>query len=157
MVEALGSSATTVVDILSPPDSRPTASQLHTSEDAQPPPNFPTSCSVATPDYNQYPPNTNAASNTIGVHGPVVPPPPVAHVLDPPLSPSPENDVWPINHYITSDPRFRDSTLVFPRFHPHSSWPFWNRHRIAILTALASSVTVAFLLTAIIGSIMIKE
>ncbi|KAF8606602.1 hypothetical protein BDV93DRAFT_520881 [Ceratobasidium sp. AG-I] len=115
------------------------------------------SCPVATPDYNQYPPNTNAASNTIGMHGPLIPQPPAAHIPIPPLSPSPEDDVWPINHNITSDPLFRDSTLVFPRFHPHSSWPFWNRHRIAILTALASSVTVAFLLTAIIGSIMIKD
>lgn len=91
------------------------------------------------------------------MYGPLLLQPPLAHVLVPPPSHTPENDNWPINQYIISDPRFRDSALVFPRIHPNSSWPFWNRHRITILTALASSVTLAFLLTAIIGSIMIKE
>ncbi|KAB5595828.1 hypothetical protein CTheo_841 [Ceratobasidium theobromae] len=86
--------------------------------------------------------------------------PPPAHTATPLLSTHDiEGDPWPINQYITSDPRFRDSTLVFPRIHQHSvsSWPFWKRHRVTILTTLASLVALGFFLVAIIGSVMVKN
>jgi hypothetical protein len=111
-----------------------------------------------TPNTNdRYPPNSNTALNTVGTHDSPLPPPPRAIVPVQPLAPNLEIDSWPINQYIVSDPRFRDSTLVFPRIRPLSSWPFWHRHRVAILTALASFVALAFVLVAIIGSITIKN
>ncbi|KAG8719661.1 hypothetical protein FRC08_002321 [Ceratobasidium sp. 394] len=101
------------------------------------------------------PPNPDMPPNTVETHGPLLPYPPRAIVPVPPHSLYYESD--PINQYVASDPRFRDSTLVFPRIRPYSSWPFWNRHRVAILTSLASFVALGFVLVAIIGSITIKE
>ncbi|KAG8761963.1 hypothetical protein FRC12_009254 [Ceratobasidium sp. 428] len=103
----------------------------------------------------QYPSNPDVGLNTVETHGSLLPYPPRAIVPVQPPSLYHESD--PINQYVASDPRFRDSTLVFPRMRAHSSWPFWNRHRVTILTTLASSVALGFVLVAIIGSIMIKE
>lgn len=103
----------------------------------------------------QHPPISNEVLNAVETHGALLPYPPRAIVPVQSLDLYHESD--PINQYVASDPRFRDSTLVFPRIRPNSSWPFWNRHRVKILTALASAVALGFVLVAIIGSITIKE
>lgn len=103
--------------------------------------------------------DVNAPSHAFGASPPHLPHPPPAHTASPLIPHDVENDPLAINQYITSDPRFRDSTLVFPRIHQHSnsSSPLWNRHRITVFTLLATLVALAFLLAAIIGSIKIKD
>ncbi|KDN50510.1 hypothetical protein RSAG8_01008, partial [Rhizoctonia solani AG-8 WAC10335] len=81
------------------------------------------------------------------------------HTVNPLLTHDADGDPWVINQYITSDPRFRDSALVFPRIHQHSnpSWPFWRRYRVTILTVLATLIAFGFVLAAIVGSVTTKN
>ncbi|CAE6425158.1 unnamed protein product [Rhizoctonia solani] len=81
------------------------------------------------------------------------------HTASPLLTHDAEGDPWVINQYIISDPRFRDSALVFPRTHYPSnpSWPFLKRYRVTVLTVLATLVAFGFILAAIIGSVTIKS
>ncbi|KAF8689152.1 hypothetical protein RHS03_09184, partial [Rhizoctonia solani] len=104
-------------------------------------------------------PETNIPSHAVATCEPYLRYPQPVHTASPLLTHDTEGDTWAINQYITSDPRFRDSTLVFPRIHQPSnpSWPFWRRHRVAILTMLATLVAFGFVLAAIIGSVVIKN
>ncbi|CEL55380.1 hypothetical protein RSOLAG1IB_01390 [Rhizoctonia solani AG-1 IB] len=119
------------------------------------------SCSnwANTSEPRGHSPETNIASHAVETCEPNLRYPQPVHTASPLLTHDSEGDTWAINQYITSDPRFRDSTLVFPRVHQPSnpSWPFWKRYRVAILTMLATLIAFGFVLAAIIGSINIKN
>ncbi|CAE6410696.1 unnamed protein product [Rhizoctonia solani] len=104
-------------------------------------------------------PETNIASHAVETCQPHLRYPQPVHTASPLLTHDSEGDTWAINQYITSDPRFRDSTLVFPRIHQPSnpSYPFWKRYRITLLTMLATLIALGFVLAAIVGSITTKN
>ncbi|KAH7341808.1 hypothetical protein B0J17DRAFT_714975 [Rhizoctonia solani] len=104
-------------------------------------------------------PGGDIASQTIETCEACLRHPEPVHTASPLLTHDAEDGPWAINQYITSDPRFRDSALVFPRIHYPSnpSWPFLKRYRVTILTILATLVAFGFVLAAIIGSVTIKS
>jgi hypothetical protein len=152
-------SSTTCASGILPLHDHPNAAPPKSLKDSQPhsPPN--SYWANAYGPYEQCYPDINTPPHTAGTFEPHLQHPPPAHTATPLLTHDIEGDPWPINQYITSDPRFRDSTLVFPRIrqHSNSSWPFWKRHRVTILTVLATSVALGFVLAAIIGSVKIKN
>ncbi|KAJ1307494.1 hypothetical protein OPQ81_001593 [Rhizoctonia solani] len=109
--------------------------------------------------YGLDSPEANIVSQAVETCEPYPQHPQPVHTASPLLTHDTEGDPWAINQYITLDPRFRDSTLVFPRIHQPSnpSWPFWRRYRVAVMTTLATLIAFGFVLAAIIGSVTMKN